>query len=157
MTHPASNYRQQAVQGATPLGMVVMLYDGAIAGLQRAITAIEAYDIEKKCAHLNRALSIIAQLEGTLDFERGGEVAQTLKQFYVHARACVLQANIQNSKEILAALVQQFVMVREAWDQVDHSAPAPPAPSRPPTPPSSHGSQFDPASDSPSGSFRLSA
>jgi flagellar protein FliS len=151
MNHPALTYRQLSVQGATPVGMVVMLYDGAIAWLQRAITAIEARDIENKVAHLNRALGIIAQLEGTLDFERGGEVAQTLKQFYVHARARVLQANIQNSKEILAALLQQFSTVREAWDQIDHPAPAQPAP------PSSRRSQFDPSSASPSGSFRLSA
>jgi flagellar protein FliS len=128
-----------------------MLYDGAIAGLQRAITAIAAHDIEKKCAHLNRALAIIAQLEGTLDFERGGEVAQTLKQFYVHARARVLQANIQDSHDILAALVQQFLTIREAWEQVDHPAHAQPAP------PSSRKSQFDSSSDSPSGSFQLSA
>ena len=151
MTHTAHTYRQHAVQCATPVGLVVMLHDGAIAWLQQAITAIEAHDIDKKCAHLNRALSIIAQLEGTLDFERGGEVAQTLKQFYVHARARVLQANIQNSQDILAALVQQFSTVREAWDQVDHPAPAQPAP------PSSGASQSDPGSASPSSSFRLSA
>ena len=86
MSHPAHAYRQFSVQGATPLGLVVMLYDGAIAAMQRAITAIEARDIQKKCAHLNRALAIIAQLEGTLNFELGGEVAKTLKSLYMFAR-----------------------------------------------------------------------
>jgi flagellar protein FliS len=151
MTHPAHTYRQHAVQGATPVGLVVMLYDGAIGALQRAMAAIDAQDIEKKVAHLNRALSIMAQLEGTLDFERGGEVAQTLKNFYVYARSRALQASIQNSKEMLAALAQQFSTLREAWDQVDHPAPAQPAA------PSSGASPSDPSSASPSGSLRLSA
>lgn len=76
MRHPAQAYRQLSVQGATPLGLVVMLYDGAIASLQRTITAIEAHDIPQKCTHLNRAQAIILQLEGTLNFAVGGEVAR---------------------------------------------------------------------------------
>lgn len=130
MNQPIHTYRQLSVQGATPVGLVVMLYDGAIAAMQRAITAIDAKDVEKKCAHLNRALSIVAQLEGTLDFQQGGEVAQTLKQLYVHARARMLQANIENSKETLFSLAQQFATVREAWEQVDRSS-SPAAPLAP--------------------------
>lgn len=59
MNHPALAYRQFSVQGSTPLGLVVMLYDGAIAAMLRAVTAIEAHDIQTKCNHLNRALAII--------------------------------------------------------------------------------------------------
>ncbi len=125
MRNAAYSYRQHSVQGASPVSLVVMLYDGAIAALRRAITAIEAHDIEKKCAHLNRALAIIAQLEGSLDFETGGEVAQTLKQLYVHARTSILQANIQDSQDRLAALVEQFSGVREAWEKVERSGPTP--------------------------------
>jgi flagellar protein FliS len=130
MTHPALTYRQVAIQGATPVGLVVMLYDGAIAWLQRAITAIEAHDIEKKSVRLNRALSIIVQLESVLNFDQGGEIAQNLKRFYGHARTSVLQASIKNSKEILTSLIQQFSELREAWQQVEAqgSSPSTPAP-----------------------------
>jgi flagellar protein FliS len=115
MKHAALIYRQCSVQGATPLGLVVMLYDGAIAFMHRAVAAMEAHDIEKKCNHLNRALAIIAQLEGSLNFEQGGEVAQTLKSLYVYARAQVLKANIENSLEMLRALIEKFATVRDAW------------------------------------------
>lgn len=128
MNHPALTYRQLAVQSATPVGLIVMLYDGAISALRRAIGAIEAHDIEKRCAHLNRALAIIVYLEGILSVEQGGEVAQTLKQLYVHARARVLQASIKNSKEILASLIQQFSELREVWQQVEAKSSSPGAP-----------------------------
>ena len=140
MRHPAHSYRQFSVQGASPLGLVVMLYDGAIASMQRAITAMEANHISEKCSHLNRALAIIAQLEGTLNFERGGEVAQTLKRFYDYSRTQALKANLENSPEILRALVRHFASVREAWHQAEHGAsPSTPAHSsektpRPPSP-----------------------
>jgi flagellar protein FliS len=107
-----------------------MLYDGVIAAMQRAVTAIEARDIPQKCAHLNRAQAIIAQLEGTLNFEGGGEVAQTLKSLYVYARAQMLKANIENAPEILRSLTDRFATVREAWYEADHR-PSPAATTRP--------------------------
>jgi flagellar protein FliS len=92
-----------------------MLYDGAITFLQRAIAAMEAGDIQKKCDNLNRALAIIAQLEGSLNFEQGGEVAKTLQAFYVYARAQAMKAHAENSPEILRALIENFTTVRDAW------------------------------------------
>lgn len=123
MRHPASAYRQFAVQGATPLGLVVMLYDGTIAALQRAVKSIESRDIQNKCNHLNRAMAIIAQLDGTLDLTRGGEVARTLKALYAYARNQIIKGNIENSPSPLQAVIQNLSSVREAWAQADRAAP----------------------------------
>lgn len=120
MKKPALIYRQFAVQGATDLGLVVMLYEGATTVLERAVAAIEAHDIEKKCKHLKGALAIIVQLEGTLDFQRGGEVARELKAFYMHARAQVTKANIENSAGILRSLIEEFTTLCEAWRAAEH-------------------------------------
>jgi flagellar protein FliS len=130
MNHPASTYRQLAIQSATPVGLVVMLYDGAISALQRAIGAIERRDTEKRCAHLSRALAIIVYLEGVLNLERGGEIAGNLRRFYAHARTRVLQASVRNSQAILSVLVQQFSTLRDAWQQIEAegSSPGTPAP-----------------------------
>jgi flagellar protein FliS len=128
MKNPALAYRQFSVQGSTPLGLVVMLYDGAIAALQRATTAIETNDIQVKCTQVNKAQAIVAQLEGTLNFEAGGEVDQTLKALYVHARGQMLKANIENSAEILRELARNFATVREAWHQADQSVTTSAAP-----------------------------
>jgi flagellar protein FliS len=115
MNHPAHTYRQFSVQGATPMGLVAMLYDGAIAALLRAAAALEAHNIEKKCHHLKRVLAIIVLLEGTLNFEQGGEVAQTLNSFYAYARAQAMKANVENSAEILRSLIEHFTALRDAW------------------------------------------
>ena len=150
MNHPAHAYRQFSVQGATPLGLVVMLYDGAIAAMLRAVTAIEAHDVQTKCKHLNRAQAIITQLEGTLNMELGGEVAQTLKTFYLHARGQAMKANIENSPEILRSLIEKFSTVREAWYQEDHR------PSPPPTAPAGEGSPRGPSTTPKSDGWRVS-
>jgi flagellar protein FliS len=119
MKNPALAYRQFSVQSATPLGLVVMLYDGAIAAMERAAVAMETHNISGKCTQLNRAQAIILQLEGTLNFEVGGEVAKTLKALYVYARGQMLKSNIENSPRILRALMEKFATVREAWYEAD--------------------------------------
>jgi flagellar secretion chaperone FliS len=175
MSHPARTYRQFSIRGATPLGLVVMLYDGAIAALQRAIVAIEAHDISEKCTHLTRAQAIILQLEGTLNFAAGGEVAQTLKALYVYARAEMMKANVENSSPILRSLLEKIVTVREAWYEADHrpsassaeSASGGPVPESPgevrrespnlPSKPTGEASPYAPSPDGERRSWSLSA
>ena len=115
MNHPAQTYRQFSVQGATPLGLVVMLYDRAIADLRRAIAAIEAHDIEQRTKHLNHFFSVIAELESSLNHEREGSVAKNLAMFYKYARAQAINAAVKNSKEILSHLYEHFSTLRDAW------------------------------------------
>jgi len=117
MKHPAQSYRQLSVQSASPLELVVMLYDGVITALLCAVGALEAHDIEKKCQHLNHALTIIIQLEGTLNFELGGDIARNLQGFYAYSRAKIATANMENSAEILQALVEHFTTLRNAWKE----------------------------------------
>ncbi len=54
-------------------------------------------------------------------------MAQTLRALYVHARAQMLKANIENSPEILRSLIEKISTVREAWYEADHQ----PSPSGP--------------------------
>ena len=117
MYRPAYAYRQVSIQGATPLELVVMLYDGTITALLRAVDAMETRDIERKCEHLNRALAIVIQLEGTLNFEQTGDIAQNLQAFYAYARAKITTANAENSAEVLRSLVEHFTTLRDAWKE----------------------------------------
>jgi flagellar secretion chaperone FliS len=119
MKTAASEYRQRSVEGASPVGLVVLLYGGAITGLMRAIGAVEVNNIEKRVNELNKVLAILAELQGTLDFDKGGAVAQQLEKFYVVMRAQVLEASIKNSKTLLEDLVKHMTGIKEAWQQVE--------------------------------------
>jgi flagellar protein FliS len=119
MTNPAFEYRKRSVEGASPIGLVVLLYGGAITALMRAISAIEANNIEKRVSELNKVLDILAELQGTLDFDKGGAVAQQLEKFYVVTRSQVLEASIKNSKPILEELVKHMTGIKEAWQLVE--------------------------------------
>ena len=134
--HIARPYRELAVKGATPVGLIILLYDIAIESLAHATREIDAGNIEARTAELNHTLSVIAELERSLNFEAGGEVAKRLADFYDVARCKILEANIKSSKEIIERLSGVLCSIREAWQVVEqqNAAPAPaesvPEPSR---------------------------
>ena len=69
---PRQVYQDSAVRGATPIELVVLLYDSAIEDMRRALAAMKKGEIEARSAAVGHALMVLQQLQGTLDFERGG-------------------------------------------------------------------------------------
>jgi len=115
----AGLYSQGNAHGASPLGLVVALYDTILRDLRRAGDAIAQGDVEKRTFELNHALRVIAELENVLDFERGSDAAPKLKNFYVVMRGMILDASIKNSREALHQLWEIFATVRKAWNEAE--------------------------------------
>lgn len=114
-----SSYRRAAVEGASSVSLVIMLYDRMLLDVQRAVTAIRRQDIEGRCAELKHALLILQQLEGSLDHEAGRDVAENLAKFYAYCRSQLMEAQLRNSPDILERLTARVLDVRSAWQQVD--------------------------------------
>ncbi|HME58169.1 MAG TPA: flagellar export chaperone FliS [Terracidiphilus sp.] len=114
-------YHQTTALGASPVGQVVALYDTILRDLHRAIAAIEAGRIEKRVNATNHALVVMGELQGVLDFERGGESARNLNNFYNITRAMVVNASVTSSRERLQELVAMFTRLRAAWSHVERT------------------------------------
>jgi flagellar protein FliS len=108
-------YLDSAARGATPIELVVLLYDAAIADMRRALTAMQEGNIETRSAQIGHAMIVLQQLQGTLDFERGGEAARQFAQFYNLVRAKLLEAQIRNSRELMQQQVSCLSEVRNCW------------------------------------------
>lgn len=115
----ASEYRQVSARGSNPVGFVVKLYDAIVEDFRRALDAIAEGIVEHRTASLNHALLIIAELEGVLDHDRGGEIAKQLQGFYGVTRAMIVEANITASREKLLKLVGLYIPLRQAWQKVE--------------------------------------
>jgi len=120
-TDPARAYRESAVRGASPVGLVVILYQEILRSLLKAQQALKEGDIEKRTLQLSHSIEVIGHLQGILDFEKGGDVATNLSRFYDVSRAKILEANILASKDILEWLVNEFSSHIEAWQQVERA------------------------------------
>ena len=122
-----SSYRESAVRGANPVQLVIFLYEQAIEDLRRAIVALRKSDIEARTRAINHALVVIGHLQGSLDLERGGAVAQNLATFYSLMRGSLVQAQLEQSAIILEEQIGYLIFLHEAWLEVNRSTLAPDA------------------------------
>jgi flagellar secretion chaperone FliS len=135
-----STYREAVVRGASPVRLVICLYEQAIEDLRGARLALEKGDIEERTRKINHALMVIAQLQRSLDMERGGRVAKNLESFYNVLRTGLFEAQVRQSESLLEQQISQLALVREAWQEVEQATDAPeqsPRKSEDPKPPNS--------------------
>jgi flagellar protein FliS len=109
------SYRRAAVESASPVQLVVMLYDGALRFSAEARTAILQRDVAAKGKALSRVLAIVGELQATLDLERGGEVATSLHQLYSFLTDRLLAASYNQDVEPLDEAVRVLTNLREGW------------------------------------------
>jgi flagellar secretion chaperone FliS len=83
---------------------------------------------------------VLHQLQGTLDFEKGGQVARQFEQFYNLVRAKLLEAQLRNSPELMQQQIQFMSEVRDCWVEAETQLkPRRAAPAVLPVPPAQGG------------------
>lgn len=119
-------YRESEVAGDNPVHLVVLLYGQLLRDIRRALDALSRNDIPARCQELDHALMVLSQLQHTLNLENGGEVAETLDNFYNLVRRNLVLAGTHQSPDLLESQHRQILAVREAWIQVERQqTPAP--------------------------------
>ncbi len=64
---------------SNPVDMIIMLYDGAIEFLNKAVTGINMKQLQIKLRYISKALAIVQELNNSLNMDAGGEVAVDLR------------------------------------------------------------------------------
>jgi flagellar protein FliS len=128
MRDPVRSYRESAVRGASPLGLIVILYDEMVRSIRKSRDCFERGDIEGRGKALMHVVEVIGYLQSILDFEKGGDVARNLASFYNFMRMKLLEIHIKPSPEGLDMLAAEFAKLSAAWRQVDEAQSQPSAP-----------------------------
>lgn len=113
-----ASYQEHALDGASPVELVVALYDGIIRFLHAAVAAVERGDVRGRRIAVKRALDIIMHLQARLRMDIGGRPALVLSEFYASTFALILQASQGSSIERFEQVIRCVKNVRDAWRQV---------------------------------------
>jgi flagellar protein FliS len=113
-----STYQEHALDGASPVDLVVALYDGIIRFLYVAIEAVERGDVHERRLAVKRALAILIHLQARLRMDIGGRPAEVLSEFYASMFALILQASLGTSPERFEKAIACVRNLRDAWRQV---------------------------------------
>lgn len=121
-TRAAQSYGSvQVVTGvatADNVQLIQMLFDGLAESLAAARGHIENGSIEDKSKALARAGRIVVGLQGALDFERGGELAQNLNELYAYITRRLFHINAYNDLAALQEVKTLITDISQAWQSL---------------------------------------
>ncbi|MGD1085890.1 MAG: flagellar export chaperone FliS [Verrucomicrobiota bacterium] len=124
---PWEAYRKVATQTATPAHLVLMLYDGAVGFLERALAGFECPDARQMNQTVNnnivRAQAIIIEMNATLDMEAGGEISVNFRRLYNYLNARLREANRKKTKEPLQEVLMRLRVLRDSWAEMLRRGP----------------------------------
>ena len=103
------------LEGASPHRLVAIMYEELLKALDTMGAAIRQRDIVKRGRTQARALSILHGLEGSLDFERGAEIAAGLATVYREARRLVVNGGRENDGEQIVRARDMLGEISGAW------------------------------------------
>jgi len=116
-----NSYREATVRGASPVELVVRLYEQIIEDLRQAAIAIEQNAIERRTKCIDHAIVVIGHLQSSLDFANGGKVGKDLDHFYNVLRQDLVQVQFCPSKHGITQQITDLLAVREAWIVVERA------------------------------------
>lgn len=121
-------YLRSKVMTATPAELTLMLYEGAIKFVNKAIMSIEKKDIMGAHNNLMKTQRIIEELRASLDHKY--PVAKEFDTVYDYILRRLVEANIKKDKDILEEVLEHLRTMRDTWKEVMKNANAPQSASR---------------------------
>ena len=125
----AQQYSQVGAQTdvgmAGPHRLIQMLLEGALEKIALAKNFMIEGNIAEKGIHISWAISIISGLRGSLDAEKGGEIAENLDSLYEYMERHLFQANLENKTEYLDEVCKLLREIKSGWDAIAEQARAP--------------------------------
>ncbi len=115
-------YRTQGVLTASPVDLIVMLYEKCIKDLRQAEFALEKrnYSDANKC--FKQAQDILIELMGSLDLQF--DIAKHLMTLYEYMLHEIVECNIKKDAGGLRPVIEQLDSLRDAWAQIRKQQPA---------------------------------
>jgi flagellar protein FliS len=125
----AAQYRAVRSHGlvadASPTRLVQIMFEHILSYLASASGCMQRIqdnrplsDVIAKGNAMSKAIALIGQLNGTLDMERGGQVAENLRALYEYMLNRLTLANATNDTSLVAEVSGLVAKIKSGWDQI---------------------------------------
>ncbi len=116
-SYGADNVASQA-SVANNVALIQMLFDGLLENLAAAKGHMERGAIMEKGNCISRAGRIVVGLQGSLDFEKGGDLARNLNDLYSYVTRRLIHANARNDAAALDEVRSLMDEISQSWREV---------------------------------------
>jgi flagellar protein FliS len=111
-------YLEDRILSADPVELVHLLYQACANAVEDARRHLAEGEILARARSISKACNILSELTSSLDHERGGSISERLAQLYSYMRRRLVEANCQQSDQLLAEVAGLIATLREAWEGV---------------------------------------
>jgi len=111
----AQNYFRTQVESASPMELVVLLYDGGVRAADAAHEAMVSGDIPARRTAMSKLMAIIAELQNTLDVAKGGRIAEELDGLYTYMLSRLLKAITEQDAKPIDEVRRLLTTLADAW------------------------------------------
>ncbi|MBF0179854.1 MAG: flagellar export chaperone FliS [Magnetococcales bacterium] len=115
MSYGLRSYKTSRANTASREDLLILLYEGAIRFLERSIEELAEGRLSEHKMSLRRGIAIIAELQNTLNFEKGGELAVQLFDLYAYMLDQLTQANLRKDASLIREVIQHLNTLLEGW------------------------------------------
>ncbi|MGE4431711.1 MAG: flagellar export chaperone FliS [Sphingobium sp.] len=106
------------IESASPHGLVKLLFDELMLAMDASALSFDQGDLVKARDKQVRALSIVHALEGSLDFDNGGDIAISLAQIYRETRRLMVLSCEESQPAHIRKAHALIVEIAEAWNSI---------------------------------------
>ncbi|EDY80780.1 flagellar protein FliS [Verrucomicrobiia bacterium DG1235] len=104
---------------ASPERLILMLYDGAIAAMNRAKEGFQIENIKDRnetiSNNLIKAQNIFAELQRSLRMDKSAEFSERMFNLYEFYNVKLNEANFKKIEEPIDTVLKLFQEIRDAW------------------------------------------
>ncbi len=108
-------YKEKSIQTASPEELTLMLYNGLVKFIMRAIDAVDKHKVEEAHNNIIRAQDIVREFMATLD--KKYEIAVSLELLYDYMLRRLIEANTHKDAAILGEVLDMAKQLRDTWEQ----------------------------------------
>lgn len=117
MSNPYMKYKKTQIESASREQLLLLMYEGAIRFLKKAMIAMDNNDIAERGLNIGKAYDVVMELNNTLNHEVGGDIAINLEQLYMFMTDRLTHANIHNDKQALEEVLKLLTTLHDGWKQ----------------------------------------
>ena len=117
--NPYASSLDTKIFSATPMELVKLLYREGIEAVQDARCHLSRGEIMERGRSVSRAVAVLAELSGSLDHEKGGDLSTQLAAIYDYLQRTLLEANFRQADDGLAQAERLLKTLNEAWSAIE--------------------------------------
>ncbi len=111
-------YQQTDVMSLSCVEIIDRLLKAMCSDIDRAAEAMKIGDVSTKGERITRAIAIAGELQASLNFKEGGEIAERLNLLYDYIIRTLLLSNLKNDRNLLENAKSALLPIIEAWQGV---------------------------------------